>query len=157
MVSFMMQKVQLMLIVLLIPLGLLYWYTQHEGGLKDFFAVTPVMHIDGVPLRVQVSATDEERRQGLSGREQLDGLEGMLFVFPESGYHSIWMKDMRFPIDIIWIDESLQIIQIDKEVSPESYPRTYRPKRPAKYVVETNVHFSDTYSFKEGDSVALPR
>ncbi len=130
----------------------------HSGAtFNDLFLPTvPVMHIDKVPIRVELALTEAERVKGLSGRSEFTERDGLLFVFPESGYHTIWMKDMYFPIDIIWIDENLEVIGIDKNISPDTYPRTYRPSRPAKYILETNVHFSDTYGLHAGDMVSLP-
>jgi uncharacterized protein len=158
MVSPLLHKAQIILVVIFVPLVLLYWYLNADSGSiqRHFLPVTPIMHIGDVPLRVEVASTDGARIKGLSGREEIGDVDGVLFVFPESGYHQIWMKDMLFPIDIIWIDENLEVINIEKNISPESYPRTYRPVRPAKYAVETNVHLSDTYSLRGGLKVKMP-
>ncbi|MDP3725202.1 MAG: DUF192 domain-containing protein, partial [Nanoarchaeota archaeon] len=55
----------------------------------------------------EVADTEEERARGLSGRDSLDEMRGMLFLFdsPAGGpeVQSFWMKDMKFPIDIIWV------------------------------------------------------
>jgi len=157
MVSFLLHRVQVVIIVILVVLGGVYAYSKSEGiRITDFFLPeTPILHIRDVALRVELARTDDERIKGLSGRASLSGVDGMLFIFPESGYHTIWMKDMKFPIDIIWIDEHMQIIGIDKSVTPDTYPRLYRPSRPAKYVLETNINFADTYSFREGNEVSI--
>lgn len=155
----MMNKIQIIIICLLIPLGAIYLYTEHKDvPIRDFFLPgTPVMHIGEIPMRVQIANSDAERTQGLSGRDDLDDINGLLFVFPETDYHGIWMKDMNFPIDIIWIDEDLKVININKGVTPETYPRIYRPDRPARYVVETNIHYSDTFGISAGQTVRLPQ
>jgi len=49
----------------------------------------------------------------------------MLFVFEEPKIRSFWMKDMSFPIDIIWVDEGLEIVGIEKRISPNTYPKTF--------------------------------
>src|SRR3989338_5701660 len=54
-------------------------------------------------VRVTVADTPESRERGLSGRDGLASDEGMLFVFQNDGYHTFWMKDMLFSIDIIWL------------------------------------------------------
>lgn len=82
------------------------------------------------PLRVTVLERQGERERGLSGRESLAPTEGMLFVFPESGYHAFWMKDMQFPIDIIWVAADGTIVDIAPVVRPETYPKTFEPKHP---------------------------
>lgn len=152
-------KIQVAIIFILIPLGILYWYTSaNDLRIRDFFLPgTPVMHIGEIPLRVEIANTDEERMQGLSGRNNLDNVNGMLFVFPESDYHAIWMKDMKFAIDIIWIDEDLTVINITKNVTPDTYPRTFKPNRPARYVVETNPLYADTFGIAPGNKVRLPQ
>lgn len=94
--------------------------------------------VNGQTIRVEIADTDEERIMGLSGREALAEGTGMLFVFEEGALQGIWMKDMKFPIDIIWLDESLNIIDIEKNVTPDTYPHVFYPPRPVKYVLETN-------------------
>ena len=48
------------------------------------------------------------------------------------------MKDMRFPIDIVWLDENKNIVGIERGVSPDSYPETYKPPIAVLYALETN-------------------
>lgn len=90
-------------------------------------------------IAVEIADTPEERRLGLSGRENLKPDTGLLFVFDEPGYHTFWMKDMNFPIDIFWLDENYQIVDSWLNATPESYPETRTSKQLAKYVLETNV------------------
>jgi uncharacterized membrane protein (UPF0127 family) len=125
--------------------------------LEFFFNGTPVMHFADIPVRVEIANSDEERKQGLSGRKEFGKkVNGLLFVFPETDYHKMWMKDMHFAIDIIWIGEDLKVINIEKNVSPETYPKTFRPDRPARYAVETETHYSDLFGIRAGMEVKLP-
>ena len=158
MVNHSIQKLQIIFISIIIPIALVYVYINRDSiPFRDFFLPSsPAMRIGEISFRVEIANTDAERMTGLSGRDALTGYDGLLFVFPESGYYTIWMKDMRFPIDIIWIDENLKVVHIDKNISPDTYPRVFRPIRPVKYIVETNVHFSDTFSLHEGQDVILP-
>lgn len=158
MVSHATHKLQVTIIMILIPIAIFYGYTHVDMYMiRSFFLpAVPTMHIRDIPFEVEIANSEAERVQGLSGRQKLSESAGLLFVFPESEYHTIWMKDMNFPIDIIWIDEDLKVVGIDKNVSPDTYPRIFRPSRPVKYILETNIHFSDTYSFREGDVVKLP-
>lgn len=116
-----------------------------------------VISIGEVPVRVEVASTALTRTRGLSGRESLPPTEGLLLVFDESGYHGIWMKEMEFPIDIIWVDETLRVVDIRKNVSPHTYPRTFEPRRPARFVVEVNANYAESFGIKIGDVVKLPR
>src|SRR3989338_9645137 len=74
------------------------------------------------PITLEIAATEPERILGLSFRLFLPENQGLLFVFPESDFHGIWMRKMRFPIDIIWLDDNLKIVDMAREVSPESFP-----------------------------------
>lgn len=110
-------------------------------------------------ITVEVAKTDEERRQGLSGREPLRENTGMLFDFDENSRPSFWMKDMNFAIDIIWIDDG-EVVAIKKEVQPE--PDTpeeeltlYPAPQPIDYVLEVNAGYSEENNIEVGDSVDL--
>ena len=94
-------------------------------------------------LKVSLATTKEEQDTGLSGRDSLKNDEGMLFIFPKPTVNYFWMKDMKFPIDIIWIDENSQVIYIEKNVSPDTYPQTFGPKVESMYVLEVNAGFSE--------------
>jgi hypothetical protein len=59
--------------------------------------------IGGNAINIEIVETGEDRSRGLSGREGLEPDSGMLFVFESPGRHGIWMRDMNFPIDILWI------------------------------------------------------
>ncbi len=109
----------------------------------------------GQNVRVEIADTPAERELGLSGRERLGEKEGMIFVFDSPGRHAFWMKDMLFPLDIIWLDENLKVIYIKKDARPESYPEIFLPGEDAKYVLEVAVGFAEKYNLKEGDEVEL--
>ena len=114
-----------------------------------------IVKINNVVLNIEVADTDEERTQGLSGREKLEEGTGMLFVFEKEGYYGIWMKDMKFSIDIIWLDKNKKIVQIEKNVSPETYPRVFQPFNLNLYVLEVSVGFLSKNNIKIGDFVAF--
>lgn len=114
------------------------------------------MRIEKRPVPVLVAKTADERTRGLSGRNALpEGIQGMLFYFDREDYHGIWMKDMKFPIDIIWISKEGVIVSIDTSVLPDSYPTTYRPKFPALYALETTARYAETFDIKVGDTVTF--
>lgn len=75
----------------------------------------------------------------------------MLFVFEEDGYHAFWMKDMKFSIDMIWLDESMAIVHIERNVSPSSYPNTYKSPEPARYVLEVQAGTADRLNLQAND------
>lgn len=94
---------------------------------------------------VDMAVKPEERQQGLSGRETMARNAGMLFVFEEEQQLQFWMKDMRFPLDIIWIDGQCRLIDVATDVPTpppnadnHEIPRAQSPS-PARYVLELNA------------------
>ncbi|MBI3888216.1 DUF192 domain-containing protein [Candidatus Nomurabacteria bacterium] len=112
--------------------------------------------IAGQKIKVDIALTPKDQEQGLSGRQSLGEKEGMLFIFNSLGKYPFWMKDMNFPIDMIWIGENEKVVYIKKNATPESYPGAYGPGQndgDAKYVLEVSVGFSDKNDLKVGDEV----
>jgi len=87
---------------------------------------------------IKLADNEELRTKGLSGMSKLDKDTFMLFTFDEVGNHGIWMKDMLFNIDIIYLDKDWVVINYYDDVSPGTYPTVFYPERPASYVLEMN-------------------
>src|SRR3989344_4284483 len=109
-------------------------------------------------IDAQVVATPSDRKKGLSGRESLPLNHGMLFVFEQKAQYGIWMKDMQFPIDIIWIGEDKRIVDIVFSATVEKGKRdseltVYKPKEAAKYILEINAGLSRLHELSVGDLV----
>jgi uncharacterized protein len=115
-----------------------------------------IIESKGVQIKADIADTEAERRQGLSGAQYLNDNEGKFFIFEKAGYHSFWMKDMLFPIDIIFLDESMVVVDIKKNISPDTYPEVFSPQAKAKYVLEINGGLSDKYGFAIGDKWVIP-
>lgn len=95
--------------------------------------------------------------KGLSGHAPLSSTEGMFFVFKKPDNYKFWMKDMTFPIDIIWFDSNFKIIHIEKSVDPSSYPKAFYPNSSALYVLEIKSGESDKIGLKIGDVVSFSK
>ncbi len=106
-------------------------------------------------MYVDIADTSALREQGLSGRSELKENEGMLFVFPEDGVYTFWMKDMSFSIDMIWISKSGTVVHVENAATPRSYPETFGPDVPARYVLEVSAGFSEAHGVSVGDVVGL--
>ncbi len=103
--------------------------------------VIPLSLPSGKVLQVEVMVKDEDRAMGLMFRPDLPRDRGLLFVFAGSDFHGIWMKNCRFPIDILWLDENGRVVHLAEGVPPcakEPCP-VYQPMRKAAYVVELNA------------------
>lgn len=107
-------------------------------------------------FQFEIASSSDARTQGLSGRADVPSNYGMLFVFPESGSYGFWMHEMLVPIDIIWINEAGIIVDIDADVSPDTYPETFYPALPVRYVLETRAGESAILGLSIGDQVPLP-
>ena len=118
-------------------------------------AQRPVVEIGGVSVHVALATTTETRERGLGGKKDLANDEGMLFVFSNDGIYPFWMKDMLFSIDIIWISSSGRIVYIQPELSPSTYPNSYGPSVPARYVLEVQAGFSALHGVMVGQQVGL--
>lgn len=90
---------------------------------------------DGV-FATHVAATDAERQLGLGNIESLADNEAMLLAFARDAQWSIWMKDVEYPIDVVWLDGQKRVVHIVKNMPPSSYPDSFSPDKPARYVVE---------------------
>jgi uncharacterized protein len=101
---------------------------------------------------VDVADTDAERKQGLSGRQDLAHNAGMLFIYPQPGKRCIWMKDMKFSIDIVWLDQQKRVISVLERVSPDTYPMSFCPRDAALYVVELNAGQTQAAGIREGQT-----
>lgn len=111
--------------------------------------------IGGQKIKVDLVDTPETRAKGLSGRPSLFEDTGMLFVFDKPDKYAFWMKDMNFPIDIIWISGDQRIVFIKKDARPELYPEAYAPDMDAMYVLEVPAGFAEKYDLKFGDRVVF--
>ncbi len=105
----------------------------------------------------EVANTEATREHGLSGKITLAPNTGMLFVFEQSGMWGFWMKNMLFPIDIIWLDVSGKVVTMAQNVYPKSYPKVFYPISPALYVLEVPTGFCNEHYIKEGSVIAIPK
>lgn len=106
-------------------------------------------------IELEVADTNEERAKGLSGRENMPSNKGMLFKFDSPGKKCIWMKDMNFSIDIIWLNSDKSITHIEKDVSPNTYPKSFCPSNDSQYVIELNSGVSDAAELRVGQKLNL--
>ena len=106
-------------------------------------------------LNVEIVRTGEAQERGLSGRASLAEDQGMLFDFETSDIYKFWMKDMKFPIDMIWFDEDRRVVYIQEDATPESYPESFGPNENTKYVLEVVAGFTQKYNIKIGDKLVL--
>ena len=104
-------------------------------------------------LQIEIADAEAERNRGLSGRASLPADSGLFFIFEAVSQPGFWMKDMNFPIDIIWIDEDWRIVGITANATPNSYPQIFYPPAPIKYALEINAGLSAKHHLQIGDPI----
>lgn len=125
------KSIPILLLYLIFCLTFLSAEAKQNRFIKVFF---PNDHC----VTAELAVSDEERQLGLMFRERINCDQGMLFIFGEEGFHSFWMKDVNFPIDILWLDREKRIVHIESNVPPckESPCPSYSPQVQASYVLE---------------------
>jgi uncharacterized membrane protein (UPF0127 family) len=111
---------------------------------------------DATALVVEVADTPDTRAMGLSGRSGLEEGAGMLFVWDDEGAHTLWMKDMLFALDFVWLDQNRTVVSIDEDVEPQPGAPTselerYIPEAPAKYAIELTAGQAAALNIEPGD------
>lgn len=127
--------------------GYLLWqmtYAQQAIGLHHHTFYTTIVQ------------KEAELEKGLSGTDSLPADHAMLFVFPNADKWGIWMKDMNYPLDIVWLNEDRVVIHMEKNVSPSSYPKAFKPDQPARYVIELPSGTIEKTGIVIGDPAGLP-
>lgn len=124
-------------------------------------ALIPLTLPSGRVFRTEVMISDEDRAMGLMFRPSLPADRALLFVFAELDFHGIWMKNCRFPIDIVWLDETKKVVHVAPRVPPcakDPCP-VYQPMRRSAYVVEMNAGAAQREKIVVGATVGftLPR
>lgn len=121
----------------------------------DFTYQTTSVRIGGQDFTLDIADTADKKALGLGQRDVLPPGKGMVFAYSNPGDLCFWMKDMRFAIDIIWLDSAKQVVTIESSLRPESYPQTYCPGKPAQYVIEIPAGAASQAGLKLGDTVAI--
>ncbi len=119
----------------------------------------PVVRIGTTEFAVELALTPEERAQGLSDRPYLAPDTGMLFVYRQQNRYSFWMRNMHFPLDILWISADCTVADASLNVPPPEPGQTtsqlprYSPAVPVQYVLEINAGEAAAKGIMVGTSV----
>lgn len=152
---------------LLLIIGLAYLYVQKNGiGTPEPTRIMDEVTIEtktprnsllfsGERFTIEIARTPESQVRGLSGRGSLPEGTGMLFWFLKDGLYPFWMPEMRFSIDIVWIDKDWTVVHIEESVAPETYPMTFSSPTPARYVLELPAGTVAKIGGKIGQKISL--
>lgn len=150
----------IIIVILVIVLGAAFYFTRQyiQNNPGGFFGRGNSITINEQKIDLLFAKTQEERETGLSGRESLGENQGMLFTFDRPGFYSFWMQDMKFPIDIIFINGD-KVVTIYENVPPPAAGETltiYKPEEPADKVLELNANKAQELKLQKGATIELP-
>jgi uncharacterized protein len=143
------------LLGMLVLVGLYAWFLLRGGSGPTHYLIT---FPDGTRVLAEIASSDAERLLGLIFKERLPENMGMLFLFDEPDYHRLWTKNVRFPIDIIWLDADRHVIGWEENLFPcrQDPCRTYAPKeKKALYALEVSAGFVKKHQLKTGMQVVI--
>jgi uncharacterized membrane protein (UPF0127 family) len=112
----------------------------------------------GAEFSLEVVADPASRRLGYMFREQIGPRDGMLFIFEEPDRHSIWMKNCKVPLDIIWLDPDFRVVEIARDQPPcpeQGDCPSIVPMRTASYVLELAGGGAAEQDLELGDRIQI--
>jgi uncharacterized membrane protein (UPF0127 family) len=109
------------------------------------------LFVKGQLFQTEVVKTPQDMARGLSGRDSLEPNSAMVFSYNESAERCFWMKDMKFAIDMVWLDNSHKVTAIERNVQPDTYPNNFC--HTGKSVVEFSAGTADGLPLYVGDTV----
>jgi uncharacterized protein len=112
---------------------------------------TMTLNAGGQTIKAEVAANGAQREKGLMFRTQMGKNEGMLFVFPQLGYHAMWMRNTLIPLSVAYIDESGKILSIH-EMEPQN-DTAHQAAGPARYALEMNAKWYSQHKVAVGDTI----
>jgi uncharacterized protein len=127
-----------------------------EAFLTDSRYLKAKVTVKDLELNADVPTTSELMSKGLAVKNELKENEAMLFIFEESAKHSFWMKDMKFPIDILWLDSASKVVHIERNLQPCASVficTSCSPSVDSQYVLETVAGFAQRHDVKLGSDI----
>lgn len=148
-----MKKVEKKVYVLLFSLIIVASISILLSRVDEHILETGSVEINSHIFSVEIADSYSERIQGLSGREVLAQDAAMLFIFPYEDEQGIWMKEMKLSLDILWVDSYRRIVHIEENVSPETFPKVYKPEKKARFVIELPAGSVSQFKIQLGQKI----
>lgn len=124
--------------------------------LRDVHDDTKVeVRVNNARVIAAVMRSDAKRQRGLSGREGLAEHEGMMFIFDHEGSYAFWNKDMKFPIEVIWMAHGEVVGVSPLPAYDGTSPAIITPSSPSDAVLEVPAGFAKAQSIIAGNSVTI--
>ncbi len=120
---------------------------------KDIFIISEYNN-QKIRFNVEVADTDLKRKIGLQCKAKMKSNEGMLFIWKKEDFRSFWMKNTSIPLDIIFLNKNLEIVDIFYNAKPFSLKSISSDKK-AKYILELNEGVFYSYKFDLKDKIII--
>lgn len=115
------------------------------------------LKLHGATHNITILRTEAELQKGLSGTSNLPEGSAMVFVFPRDDKWGIWMKDMNYAIDIVWLNKDKKVVHMVKDAQPSSYPSTtFAADGESRYVIELPSGTIERTGITKGDTADMP-
>lgn len=151
-----MKKLIIVYVVLIVAVILLF-VVKTGGNPLSFIHLgsSATAEIGNNKINLIIAKSADEKMKGLSGRNSLPQNQGMLFLFDTKDKYGFWMKDMKFSIDIIYLDDNTVVYIVKNAPSSVQAPAltVYKPSKPANRVLELNAGQADKFGIKEGTTI----
>ncbi len=135
---------------------LVFGYSHFSANLNSFEYNIPAT-IGNAEIFIAEVTTPAGFKKGLSGQTSLGAKQGLLLLFPKSDHYGIWMKDMLFPIDVIWLDGQSRVLGVKENFLSTSYPEVIYGGELSRSVLELSSGFVKKYQINIGDTLVLKK
>ena len=119
----------------------------------------PSIDLKGQSYSIELAEDDASRERGLMDRESMPTDHGMLFVFQDDAPRAFWMKNCKFPQDMLFFDENRKLVSVQHDVpacTADPCP-AYSSGAPARYVLELNAGQAKKLGLTPGDELTIHR
>lgn len=120
------------------------WHHYHPKRTNEYLPNDHMVVLGDKQIMVRIADTEATQVQGLSGFTRLPADQGMMFIFNKVDYYAFWMKDMQFPLDVLWLkriqEGNYKIIGAMTDVDPNTYPQAFTSPEPVDGFLELPAH-----------------
>jgi len=143
----------LIAVLILVLIALVFFSTANDNKYVN-------IKIGSLELKAYLACTEKEQEKGLGDRSSISNSDAMLFVFSEPSSRTFWMKDMLFPIDLLWLDSSGRVVGFENNMPPPTTSnldelRSYPSPGAVSYVLEGNASLIEMSGVSKGSLVVF--
>lgn len=111
--------------------------------------------LGGVKINLDIADSEDAKIRGLSDRSSLGQDQGMLFVYDQPSSSCMWMKDMLISLDVLWLNQKYEVVDIAENLHPDTYPESFCSEQPAQYFLEVPAGFVKAHGIQVGTQLHI--